>query len=137
MVKIVSKIAVFAAVFVTALSCVKPGTSYRVDYMFDNTLMKSDFLSVYDPYKWRTNRHRLDTIYINGQMREFASGYLEEYLKDDVKEIVIDVEGYRPEGGIYKLDTVFTITPGTINYFRITTDMRWRNSVGELVEQLP
>lgn len=136
MVRIISRIAAIAAVFVTALSCEKPSTSYRVDYLFDNTVMKSDFLSVYDPYKWRSNRHRLDTVYVDGQMREFASGYLEEYLKDDVKEIVINVEGYRPEGGIYKLDTVFTITQGTINYFKITTDMKWRNSVGEIVEQL-
>ena len=70
-------------------------------------------------------------------MREFASGYLKDYLKYDVKEIVINVEGYRPEGGIYKWDTVFTITPGTINYFRITSNMRWRNSLGEIVEKLP
>ncbi|MCQ2110799.1 MAG: hypothetical protein MJY79_04815 [Bacteroidaceae bacterium] len=130
---VLTAIAAMLTASASMTSCKKPDTTYRVDYLFDNTYMESDFLNVYDNYKWRSSHHKLDTIYVDSMRYEYASGYVEDYVKNDVPYLVVDVMGYREHGGVFKLDTVFHITPGEYNHFMITPEMIWLDSVGDTV----
>lgn len=108
-------------------SCEKPSTSYRVEWDFDNTEMEGDFLNVYEDVggKWRSSRHDLRTVTIDGVDHEYASGSIEEYVSDEVSFLVVDMFGYRENGGHYKLDTTFVIKHGEKNVFKITDEAKW------------
>lgn len=121
------KIFIMTVIMVIMASCEKPSTSYTVEYDFDNTEMESDFLNVYEDVggKWRSCRHELRTVTIDGEEHEYASGSINEYVSDEVSYLAVDVFGYREHGGHYRLDTTFVIKHGEMNVFRITDESRW------------
>lgn len=119
------KIIIIAIALLSLASCKKPNTTYRVDYYFDNTEYQSDFLNVYDDVKYRSSRHTIEMVEIDGEMHEFVSGHIDDFVYDSCSEIVIEIEGYREHGGIYILDHKIPITVGTHNKIVITPEDKW------------
>lgn len=120
------------ALLLTLGSCsTEDKTRYTIEYQIDNTQMQSDFLEVFElgTSKWRSNHHTLDTVMINGEMHEIASGTIKEVANKDCTSLSVMLEGYRPGiGGTYKLDTIFTLQPFEDNYFIINDSTRWLSS---------
>lgn len=78
----------FIATFALLLGCSRDRTEYEIRYCFDNTDMHSDFLEAYELTsdttgngKWRSERHHLDTVIIDGDTVEWASGTLKDVAR--------------------------------------------------------
>ena len=114
-------------------SCWRERTTYRIEYQFDNTIMQSEFLEVYEnnpqaeTRKWRSTHHHFDTLWVDGQMHEWASGHLDDCASPGCLSLDVVVTGFRPYCGLWVLDTVFPLVEGQDNHFVVTPDMLWHN----------
>ena len=128
------------AVLTTMLlaSCGFDKTRYEIQYTFDNTTMRSDFLEVYELTsdgingKWSSTYHHVDTVVTGGDTVEWVSGRITDVAREDCIALQVYTSGYRPGGGgNYTLDTVFPLTPGGKNYIYIHPGLTWLPTYGE------
>lgn len=128
-----SSVFIMAAMLLSG--CELERTHYDIQYCFDNTDMHSDFLEVYELIdsvrgngKWRSNPHKLDTVVIDGDTIEWASGKISEVARDNCVGLSVHTSGWRPcGGGNYDLDTIFFLNQGERNFIVITPSMAWHN----------
>lgn len=113
-------------------SCSKEKTRYEVEYTFDNTIYQSEFLEVWEVDsignscgKMRCDRHKLDTIIIDGEPHEIAHGKVKDVASQGMVGLKIFLTGFRPFAGSYKTDTTFMLNLGEDNKFYISDDIKW------------
>ncbi|MCQ2278490.1 MAG: hypothetical protein MJZ62_04225 [Bacteroidales bacterium] len=113
-------------------SCYKEKTRYEVEYTFDNTIYQSEFLEVWEVdsigngcRKMRCDRHKLDTIIIDGEPHEIAHGKVKDVASQGIVGLKIFLTGFRPFAGSYKTDTTFMLNLGEDNRFYVSDDIKW------------
>lgn len=113
-------------------SCTKGKTRYEVEYTFDNTIYQSEFLEVWEVDsignscgKMRCDRHKLDTIIIDGEPHEIAHGKVKDVASKGMVGLKIFLTGFRPFAGSYKTDTTFMLHLGEDNRFYVSDDIKW------------